>query len=154
MKNNNFTTKPTPKDWPRVAASVFYQDAAKAIDWLCTAFGFEIRLKVEGEAGTIVHSELDFGPDGMVMVSSEASKHRPDTDHNKSPRSVGGANTQALMAFVDDCDAHCAHARAHGATITVEPKTSDYGAEYWTDRSYEAVDLEGHHWWFVQRVRG
>jgi uncharacterized glyoxalase superfamily protein PhnB len=32
-------------------------------------------------------------------------------------------------------------------------KTTDYGEEYWTDRGYEAEDLEGHHWWFVQRLR-
>src|SRR5688572_10905783 len=116
MENKNFTTKPTPKDWPRIASAVFYVDAAKAIDWLCTVFGFEVRLKVEGEGGTIVHSELDFGPDGLIMVASESSKHPKGTDHNCSPRSVGGKNTQSLMAFVDDVDAHCAHAREHGAT--------------------------------------
>jgi hypothetical protein len=24
---------------------------------------------------------------------------------------------------------------------------------YWTDRGYEAEDIEGHHWWFFQRLR-
>jgi uncharacterized glyoxalase superfamily protein PhnB len=28
------------------------------------------------------------------------------------------------------------------------------GADYWTDRSYGAIDPEGHHWWFTQRLRG
>ena len=51
--------KPTPSDWPRFSSSVFYQDAAAAIDWLCDAFGFTIRLKVEGDNGRIEHSELD-----------------------------------------------------------------------------------------------
>ena len=37
--------------------------------------------------------------------------------------------------------------------ITVEPATQDYGEGYWVERSYEARDLEGHHWWFVQRLR-
>jgi uncharacterized glyoxalase superfamily protein PhnB len=32
--------KPTPSDWPRMSSSIFYQDAAAAIDWLCEAFGF------------------------------------------------------------------------------------------------------------------
>jgi uncharacterized glyoxalase superfamily protein PhnB len=41
--------KPTPKDWPRLSSSVFYQDAAAAIAWLCAAFGFEVRLKIEGD---------------------------------------------------------------------------------------------------------
>ena len=70
-----------------------------------------------------------------------------------SPTAVGGANTQGLMVFVDDVDAHCTRARAAGARIADEPKLHDYGADYWADRSYGAVDPEGHLWWFTQRVR-
>src|SRR5256885_12656457 len=47
--------------------------------------------------------------------------------------------------------AHCARARAAGARIVAEPKTTDYGEDYWTDRGYEAEDLGGHRWWFYQR---
>jgi uncharacterized glyoxalase superfamily protein PhnB len=57
------------------------------------------------------------------------------------------------MVYVDDAEAHCARARAAGAKIVEEPTTHDYGEEYWTDRGYEAEDLEGHHWWFYQRLR-
>ena len=49
--------------------AVFYDDASKAIDWLCQAFGFEVQLKMEGEGGRIEHSELKFG-EGLVMVST------------------------------------------------------------------------------------
>lgn len=58
------------------------------------------------------------------------------------------------MVYVDDVDAHCARARAEGATIVDEPALHDYGEEYWADRSYGAVDPEGHLWWFSQRMRG
>ncbi len=34
--------KPPPPDWPRIAPAIYYLDAAKAIDWLCRAFGFSI----------------------------------------------------------------------------------------------------------------
>ncbi|NUP07358.1 MAG: aminotransferase [Polyangiaceae bacterium] len=145
--------KPTPRGWPRISSAVFYEDAAKAIDWLCAAFGFEVRLKVEGDGGLIVHSELVYG-DGLIMVGSTGRKaEERDRSFCVSPRSVGGANTQSLCIIVDDADAHCRHARDKGATIVVEPATKDYGDEYWADRSYEAVDPEGHHWWFMQRVR-
>ena len=43
--------KPTPAGWPRFSSSIVYQDAAAAIDWLCSAFDFEVRIKVEGENG-------------------------------------------------------------------------------------------------------
>jgi uncharacterized glyoxalase superfamily protein PhnB len=58
-----------------------------------------------------------------------------------------------LCVYVDDVDAHCRRARAAGATIAMEPTTNDYGSDYWTDRTYEAIDLDGHHWWFIQRLR-
>jgi uncharacterized glyoxalase superfamily protein PhnB len=141
--------KPTPKDWPRISSSVYYDDPAAAIDWLCKAFGFKVRLKVEGEGGEIVHSELEYG-EGLIMVGSPKQKNRAG---RATPTSIGGQNTQNMMVFVDDCDAHCAHARASGAKILAEPESHDYGEEYWTDRTYETEDLGGHRWWFTQRLR-
>jgi uncharacterized glyoxalase superfamily protein PhnB len=138
--------KPTPSDWPRISSGLYYEDAKAAIEWLHGAFGFDARLIVEGDDGAIVHSELAFG-DGLVMVGSVSR-----SPWFRSPRAVGGGNTQSLLVYVDDVEAHCARARAAGATIATEPKTSDYGEEYWKDRSYEAIDCEGHHWWFSQRL--
>jgi uncharacterized glyoxalase superfamily protein PhnB len=71
----------------------------------------------------------------------------------RTPAQVGGANTMNLMIYVDDVEAHCAKARAAGAKIIVEPKTTDYGEDYWADRGYECEDPGGHHWWFYQRLR-
>lgn len=145
------TEKPAPRGWPRISSAVFYDDPAKAIDWLCDTFGFEVRLKVEGEGGRIEHSELEFG-DGLVMVGSTDDRHEPPMPA-KSPASLGGANTQALCVYLDDVDAHYEQVRKAGAKIMMPPKTSDYGDDYWVDRSYRVEDLEGHQWWFVQRVR-
>lgn len=145
--------KPTPADWPRISSCLSYRDAAAAIDWLCKAFGFEVRLKVEGEGGTIEHSELTYG-EGLIMVGSE----RKDVQSRfgtamLSPLSAGGV-TQSLMLYVDDVDAHCERARAAGARIVSEPTVHDYGDDYWADRSYGALDPEGHMWWISQRIRG
>lgn len=147
--------KQTPPGWPRISVAIFYEDPKKAIDWLVRAFDFEVRLKVEGGDGGIVHSELTYG-EGMVMVAQSGGRttqKERDQSHEKSPRAVGGANTQTLMLYVDDVEAHLRRAREAGATIVSEPKTSDYGEDYWSDRSYEAVNPEGHHWWFCQRLR-
>ena len=142
--------KPTPPGWPRISSSLYYDDAAKAIDWLCDAFGFKVRIKVEGEGGRIEHSELEFG-EGVVMVAGadKADKY----PFIKSPSQIGGGNTQNMFVYVDDVDAHCARARAKGATIVTEPKISDYGEDYWSDKGYECIDPGGHHWWFAQRLR-
>ena len=139
-----------PDGWPRIAPAVFYDDAAAAIDWLTRAFGFEVQVRVEDDRGRIAHSQLVLDG-GLVMVGQVGL--RPDLTYPRSPRAVGGANTQALCVYVDDVDAHCERARAAGAVVTVEPATQDYGEGYWKDRTYEAQDPEGHHWWFMQRLR-
>ena len=145
--------KPTPSDWPRCSSALFYQDGAGAIQWLCDAFGFEIRIKVEGKDGRIEHSELTYG-EGLVMVAQEDPDcARPWKAAMRSPRSLGGAGTQSIMFYVDDADAHCAHARSRGARIVEEPAIHDHGQDYWADRSYGALDPEGHLWWITQRVR-
>jgi uncharacterized glyoxalase superfamily protein PhnB len=137
--------RPTPDGWPRISSALVYDDPKAAIDWLCRAFGFELRLLVETGDGKVAHSELAYG-EGVVMVASAGA--RP---HLRSPRQAGG-NTQSLMIYVDDVEAHCARAVAHGAKLSQELAVSDYGDEYWSDRSYGAVDPEGHHFWFSQRL--
>jgi uncharacterized glyoxalase superfamily protein PhnB len=144
--------KPTPPDWPRVSPAIFYDDALGAIDWLCRAFDFEVRIKVLGKDGRLAHSELSYG-DGVIMVAQGATSGGASRRVTRSPQSLDGANTQSLMLYVDDVDAHCARARSAGAVIDAEPSLHDYGEEYWADRSYGCRDLEQHHWWFSQRVR-
>lgn len=140
--------KPTPKGWPRISSALFYKDPAAAIDWICRVFDFKIRIKVEGEKGEIVHSELEYG-EGLIMVGDVARR-----GGRASPKAIDGRNTQSLMVYVDDVEAHFKKAKQLGAKILEEPKTSDYGEEYWADRSYEVEDLEGHRWWISQRMRG
>lgn len=142
-------SKPTPKNWPRISSSPVYANAARAIDWLCNAFGFEVQLKVEADNGKIAHSELVLGGGLISLGDNEEGKGRT---WRRSPAQLGGANTQSMCVYIDDVDAHCERARKAGATIVKEPTTTDYGDGYWVDRSYECIDLEGHHWWFMTRL--
>lgn len=144
--------KPTPAGWPRISPGVYYRDALAMLDWLPRAFGFKVQQQVV-EDGHLVHSQLIYG-DGLIMVGEElAADQRRFGIDRLSPASAG-CNTQNLMVYVDDVDAHCAVARAAGATIVAEPEDHDYGEGYWCDRAYGATDPEGHLWWFVQRLRG
>jgi uncharacterized glyoxalase superfamily protein PhnB len=115
---------------------LYYDDAVAAIEWLCRAFGFKRRLVVPGPNGTVAHSELTFGQ-GVIMVgTAKAEKGWV------SPRGLTALH-QALCIQVDDPDAHCARARAAGATIVRELKDEEYGS-----RGYGAKDPEGHEWYF------
>ena len=149
---------PPPTGWPQATSSIFYREPAAAIDWLCAAFGFALRLKVEGEPGEIVYSELTYGT-GMISVGGSAKAGdvpeagREFKAAQTSPLDLDGRVSQSICMFVDDVDAHCEHARGHGGTVFSEPATHDYGDDYWSDRSYGVKDAEGHPWWFMQRLR-
>ncbi|MEO6952786.1 MAG: VOC family protein [Polyangia bacterium] len=145
---------PTPKGWPRISSSLYYEDPHRAIEWLQKAFGFELRLKIEGDAGQVMHSELTYG-EGLIMVSGKKDNHAEGKyPFFASPRDVGGKNTQNMMVYVDDIEAHHACAVAGGAKVIDPISLHDYGEAYWADRSYGCSDYEGHHWWFTQRIRG
>src|SRR4051812_1680468 len=99
---------PLPTDWPRLSVSAFYRDPAKAIDWLCQAFGFEVRIKVESAPGEIEHSELTIGSgQNVALVMVGKSGRRPN---RVSPRETAGNCTQAIMIYVEDVDALAAQA--------------------------------------------
>ena len=145
--------KPTPAGWPQISTAVYYRDPLAAIERLCQGFGFEVRIKVIGARGELVHSELTYGQ-GVVMVGAERGEaSAPGAHQRRSPLSVQNNNTQNMFTYVDDVDAHCARARTAGFTVVAEPKVTDYGPEHWVDKGYEVIDHEGHHWWFAERVR-
>ena len=116
-----------------------YVDAPAAIEWLCTAFGFERHLVVPGENGKIAHAQLTFR-NSMIMLGSG---HDGDYDALLIQPKDAGAVTQAPYVIVDDVDAHCDHARAAGAEIIMEPADQDYGG-----RLYCCRDIERHVWNF------
>ena len=123
-------------------SALFYQDPKAALAWLEKAFGFELTMLIEDADGALAHSQMSFG-DGVVMIGQEWS-----ADH-KSPKSVGGKNTQTVGVHIDtDIEAHFQRAKAAGAVIDQEPATQFYG-----DRTYRCRDLEGHIWTISQTVQ-
>jgi len=123
-------------------SAVFYQDPRAALAWLEEAFGFELSMLLEDAEGNVAHSQMSFG-DSYVMIGQEWS------DDHKSPKSVGGKNTQTVSIQLDsDIDAHCERARAAGGEIMAEPQTQFYG-----DRTYRCRDPEGHIWTVSQTVQ-
>jgi uncharacterized glyoxalase superfamily protein PhnB len=69
-----------------IVPSLRYADAAKAIDWLCDAFGFERQMVVPGENGSIAHAQLCFG-NGMLMLGSGGVHEGPFDELVRPPRS-------------------------------------------------------------------
>ena len=122
-----------------VVPALRYRDARKAIDWLCTTFGFERRAVYPAEGGPVAHAELSFG-NGLIMLGSAAH----DSEYGRVtmlPAEGDGRVTQSIYLIVVDADAVYALAKAAGAPIVVDIKDEDYGG-----RGFTCRDLEGHVW--------
>ena len=99
--------------------------------WLCTAFAFTVRLRVD------THRVQHNVGEGAVIV------------RELRPHEIRGtvALGQPVTVRIEDADAHCNRAREHGARITQEPFTHHYG-----ERQYVVEDIAGHSWTFSQSV--
>jgi uncharacterized glyoxalase superfamily protein PhnB len=127
---------------PAFISSVVYTDNRAALAWLERAFGFDASEVLVDARDNIMHAEMSHG-DGVVMISGQFA------DWTRSPSAIGGTNTQRIHVRIEkDIDAHCERARNAGATIVMEPTDQFYG-----ERSYVAIDHEGHRWTFSQTVR-
>ena len=112
---------------------LIYPDVREAVAWLTDAFGFAERVQI----GENHRSQLAFG-DGAVIVG--------DVRHDRRPPRPGEV-THSVVVRVDAVDAHCERARAHGATILMEPTDFEYG-----ERQYTAEDPAGHQWTFSETL--
>lgn len=127
---------------PAFTPSIAYKDPRAALDWLERAFGFEITGVFTDSSGKIVHSEMSHG-DGVIMVGAEWAGWAV------SPASANGVNTQRVhVRLQSGIDEHCERAKQAGANVVMGPGDAFYG-----DRTYVALDLEGHRWTFSQEIR-
>ncbi|MCY4617361.1 MAG: VOC family protein [Chloroflexi bacterium] len=122
----------------RVFPYLAYEDAAAAVEWLCRVFGFE-RFDVQAiPDGRIVHAALSL-QGGQIMLASLF-----DGGGYRSPNGLEALPSHVLI-HVDDVESHFRDAKAAGANILYGPKDQPWGG-----RLYEATDLEGHRWAFLQ----
>ena len=125
-----------------VIPAMRYRNCLAAIEWLCTALGFEKNAVYMGEGDTVAHAQLTFG-NGMIMLGS-VPKADDTTVHGKlmvQPDEIDMRETQTACLIVSDADAIYASAKAAGAAMLMDLKEVDYGGKAFTCR-----DPEGHVW--------
>jgi uncharacterized glyoxalase superfamily protein PhnB len=122
-----------------VTPYLLYEDAGAAVDWLCKAFGFEEKVRMNDDAGKVNHAEVGV-VDSVVMLGHPGPDYQSPATH--------GHPSQAVYIYVDGIDAHFERAKAAGATVLQEPADQFFG-----DRTYMVADPEGHQWNFAEHVR-
>jgi uncharacterized glyoxalase superfamily protein PhnB len=115
----------------RLSIALYYEDPAAAARWLARVFqlGSWSGIPAEGEDSFWI--ELHHGNVAVLLFSLDGE------------RPQDAPVTHMPWAYVDDLDAHFAHAKAAGAKIVSEIEQRGY-------RAYTAEDLEGRRWTFAQ----
>jgi uncharacterized glyoxalase superfamily protein PhnB len=127
------TVKPVP-DLRGALPYLIVKGAADAIAWYQRAFGAELVTRLDGPDGSLVHSELQVGPQHFFMT-----EEMPQYG-SLGPLALGGSGSMAVL-YVPDCDTVFARAVEAGAT----PKMP-MADQFWGDRSGSLVDPFGHNW--------
>ncbi|MGZ0148266.1 VOC family protein [Kribbella sp. WER1] len=123
------TAPSTPRELDRLAIALYYEDPAAAARWLHTVFALESWNRIPAEGTDPAWIELQVGTRGILLFKL-TERRAAQLDHG-------------IWVYVDDLDAHFAHTQESGAKIVSEIHQHGY-------RCYEAEDLEGHRWTFLQ----
>jgi PhnB protein len=133
----------------RAVPFISYENVEAAVNWLTEAFGFEERGERYTDAdGRVTHAELALDR-AVVMLGWPGPEYRSPKRHAEECEQAGRwleppNVVDGVLVYVDDLDAHFERAQAAGATILREPMEEPYG------RLYNAADLEGHRWMFME----
>ncbi|GAA4737284.1 VOC family protein [Phytohabitans rumicis] len=144
------TEDPAAADRQAVVPMISYADGPAAMDWLTAAFGFVERLRWLDDDGRLSHGEMLAG-DGLIMLATPTPEYEGPKAHREHCAQARAWSSvpwvvDGMLVYIDDVDAHCARARAAGATILSEPEGGYPG------RRYRVEDLEGHRWMFTERA--
>jgi len=112
----------------QVIPELAYPDIGVAVEWLCKAFGFSVRLRIGDH-----RAQLEFGSGAIIVRSGAVAAET--------------AGSHSVMVRVENVDAHYTKAVAAGAKASSGPTTYPYG-----ERQYAAQDPSGHWWIFSQSV--
>jgi len=116
----------------KVISIIRYHDCLKAIDWLCSTFGFEKHLVVPDDGNRILHAQPIYG-EGMIMVGES---HGVTIESEES-------EITSIYVVVDNADSHYKKSVESGVEIIRVVQDMVYGG-----REYSCKDLEGNLWSF------
>jgi len=115
-----------------------YVDVPEAAEWLCRAFGFRERLRIEHH-----RAQLVFGDGAVIVVQLAAT----GDEAAGTPVARSGVVTHAVHVRVADAREHHDAAVRARARILQPPADHPYG-----ERQYAAEDPGGHRWTFSESI--
>lgn len=123
-----------------VIPTLVYRNIQAAHDFFIGVFGFEAGGVDRDPEGNARHGEVRVGGATIWL-------HRQTEDGKMGSAEKVHMAGSGLTVIVSDVDAYCARLREAGARIEYGPVDQPYGL-----REFEALDLEGHRWWFASYI--
>ncbi len=105
---------------------LMYPDPSVAAEWLVTAFGFRVRLRIANH-----RIQMRAGEGCFTIAEGDVIPNR----------------ACVVQVRVENVPEHCERARRAGAKILTEPVEHVYG-----ERQYNAEDFYGHRWDFTETI--
>jgi PhnB protein len=118
-------TRPIPKGYHSVTATLNQDNAAKTIEFCKQAFGAKVLMNMSGPGGRIMHAEIQIG-DSRIMLN----------DAMQEPVQPAG-----LFLYVPDVDKTFSKAVKAGATVLMPVQDM-----FWGDRFGRVMDPSGNRW--------
>lgn len=132
-----------PPNMPWLTPYLTVRDVQVAMDFYARAFGFEAGTTMPDDNGTLVHGEMSYQSEVVVMMGLEgawgSTARAPATSGTESP--VG------LYVYCEDVDALFDRARDAGAKVIGAPQDM-----FWGDRVAHVQDPDGHSWTFARHL--
>lgn len=122
-----------------ISPYLYYEDAAAALDWLTSAFGFTETVRYVDPEGEVFEAQLSAG-DATIMLAGVGPGYWEE-------KGTHGPVGQLVVVYVDDVDAHYARVCDRGVEAS-PPQDQPYGA-----RVYTVADPGGNSWCFWQHLR-
>jgi PhnB protein len=135
------SVKYIPDGYHSVTPYLYFDGAAKAIEFYKKAFGAIETVRMPMPDGKIGHAEIKIG-DSHVMLADQNEKVKA-----YGPKHYGGV-PGSLMVYVEDVDA--VFKKAVDAGAKVERPVAD---QFYGDRNGNIEDPFGHHWCISTHIR-
>lgn len=129
-----------PEGYTALTPYLVTEPAGRAIDFYTSVFGAVLVSRMDGDDGTVMHAELDFG-DGRLQLSDPMPAMGLVAPEGTSQVS------RSTCLYCADVDAVFERAVEAGATVFEKPSTFVTG-----DRFASVLDPFGHRWAIMTKV--
>ena len=127
------SVKPIPDGYQTVIPYLLVEGAAELTTFLTTAFGAQVRQRLDRPDGSVMHVELQIG-DSVVMIGE--------------PMAEFGPMPSSIYLYVEDCDAFFQRALQAGAASVMQPTNMPHAGE----RYGGVKDPSGNLWWIATHI--